>query len=122
MLIYADEMCSSRNATCPSVVLDAEVGLYLEEMLWIRSWAAEQGIKIKYSDTLLLTSYRFIFFQTLDGSYLCYCLGVVVTSFMAVHVFHAKWQFLMTLQHLCCLCEVLEAADSVSIPLLSHYS
>lgn len=33
MVIYADEMCSSRSATCPSMVLWAGViALYLEEM------------------------------------------------------------------------------------------
>lgn len=61
MLIYADEMCSSRNATCPSMALGADVGLDLEEMLWVRSWATEQGIKMEYISTLLLIVYRFTF-------------------------------------------------------------
>lgn len=93
-------MCSSRNATCPSVALDADVGLYLEEMLWIRSWEAELGIQIKYSDALLLTSYRFTFSNF--GWFLFVWL-FTCSSFMAVHAFHVKLQFLMTLQHLCCL-------------------
>lgn len=83
MLIYADEMCSSRTATCPSIALGADVGLYLEEILWIRSWAAEQGIKMEYINLLLLILYRFTF--TNFGwfcSYLCSCSGVVATSFM----------------------------------------
>lgn len=38
----------------------------------------------------------------------------VVYSFVAVHAFHVKLQFLMTLQHLCCLFEVPECMTCIS--------
>lgn len=58
MLIYADEMCSGRNATCPSMVLWAGViALYLEEMLWssrLDSWRKGRKRNILRNNTRIL--------------------------------------------------------------------
>lgn len=48
-------MGSTRSAACPSMALGADVGLYLEEMLWIRrlgSWS--RGMKMEYINIDLL--------------------------------------------------------------------
>lgn len=84
--------CVAAEMPHPSMAVGADVRLHLEEMVWIRSWAAEQGIQMEYITTLLLSLSRFTL-ATLDGSSLCRCSSVVAPSFMPVHVFRVKCSF-----------------------------